>query len=131
MKVEHSGDILVKITTTNVRIEPAHGLWFKGLRSGTGHAPVKRYNRALRDLIAGGEARARERNGAGLATQSDAFDRMKSVLLNAYRPGIYTEKARQPRSSALGWPLKPLCPSAAKPTGSLRRASRGSGKKGL
>ncbi|MFD9376438.1 alcohol dehydrogenase catalytic domain-containing protein [Streptomyces sp. NPDC059999] len=31
-------------------------LWFKGLRIGTGQAPVKRYNRALRDLIAGGKA---------------------------------------------------------------------------
>ncbi|MFG2622558.1 glutathione-independent formaldehyde dehydrogenase [Streptomyces sp. NPDC048507] len=31
-------------------------LWFKGQRMGTGQAPVKRYNRALRDLIAGGRA---------------------------------------------------------------------------
>ncbi|MER6443891.1 glutathione-independent formaldehyde dehydrogenase [Streptomyces venezuelae] len=31
-------------------------LWFKGQRMGTGQAPVKRYNRALRDLIAGGKA---------------------------------------------------------------------------
>ncbi|MDH6544061.1 glutathione-independent formaldehyde dehydrogenase [Streptomyces sp. SPB4] len=31
-------------------------LWFKGQRIGTGQAPVKRYNRALRDLIAGGKA---------------------------------------------------------------------------
>ncbi|MBP2034859.1 threonine dehydrogenase-like Zn-dependent dehydrogenase [Streptomyces avidinii] len=31
-------------------------LWFKGRRIGTGQAPVKRYNRALRDLIAGGRA---------------------------------------------------------------------------
>ncbi len=31
-------------------------LWFKGLRIPTGQAPVKRYNRALRDLIAGGKA---------------------------------------------------------------------------
>ncbi|MFF2572350.1 glutathione-independent formaldehyde dehydrogenase [Streptomyces sp. NPDC058084] len=30
--------------------------WFKGQRMGTGQAPVKRYNRALRDLIAGGKA---------------------------------------------------------------------------
>ncbi|MFD5135178.1 glutathione-independent formaldehyde dehydrogenase [Streptomyces sp. NPDC058378] len=31
-------------------------MWFKGQHMGTGQAPVKRYNRALRDLIAGGEA---------------------------------------------------------------------------
>lgn len=31
-------------------------MWFKGQRMGTGQAPVKRYNRALRDLIAGGRA---------------------------------------------------------------------------
>lgn len=31
-------------------------LWFKGQRIGTGQAPVKRYNRALRDLIADGRA---------------------------------------------------------------------------
>ncbi|MDF6022336.1 glutathione-independent formaldehyde dehydrogenase [Streptomyces sp. JH34] len=31
-------------------------MWFKGQTMGTGQAPVKRYNRALRDLIAGGEA---------------------------------------------------------------------------
>ncbi|SDH91226.1 Threonine dehydrogenase [Sinosporangium album] len=31
-------------------------LWSKGHRLGTGQAPVKRYNRALRDLIAGGKA---------------------------------------------------------------------------
>ncbi|MCG0291115.1 glutathione-independent formaldehyde dehydrogenase [Streptomyces sp. PSAA01] len=32
-------------------------LWFKGQRVGTGQAPVKRYNRMLRDLIAGGKAK--------------------------------------------------------------------------
>ncbi|MEU6273172.1 glutathione-independent formaldehyde dehydrogenase [Streptomyces populi] len=31
-------------------------MWFKGQTMGTGQAPVKRYNRALRDLIAGGRA---------------------------------------------------------------------------
>lgn len=31
-------------------------MWFKGQAMGTGQAPVKRYNRALRDLIAGGKA---------------------------------------------------------------------------
>ncbi|MFK0231146.1 glutathione-independent formaldehyde dehydrogenase [Streptomyces sp. NPDC090303] len=30
--------------------------WFEGQHMGTGQAPVKRYNRALRDLIAGGRA---------------------------------------------------------------------------
>ncbi|MER6516747.1 hypothetical protein ABT246_07745 [Streptomyces sp. NPDC001553] len=32
-----------------------------------------------------------ERNGAGLATQSNGFDKVKSVLLDAYRLGIHTE----------------------------------------
>ncbi|MEW2258930.1 aldehyde dehydrogenase, partial [Streptomyces sp. NPDC047869] len=32
-------------------------MWFKGQQMGTGQAPVKRYNRALRDLIAGGKAK--------------------------------------------------------------------------
>jgi len=32
-------------------------MWFKGQKMGTGQAPVKRYNRALRDLIAGGKAK--------------------------------------------------------------------------
>lgn len=31
-------------------------MWFKGQAMSTGQAPVKRYNRALRDLIAGGKA---------------------------------------------------------------------------
>jgi glutathione-independent formaldehyde dehydrogenase len=31
--------------------------WFKGQTMGTGQAPVKRYNRLLRDLIAGGKAK--------------------------------------------------------------------------
>ncbi|MFF9113702.1 aldehyde dehydrogenase, partial [Streptomyces sp. NPDC014805] len=32
-------------------------MWFKGQQMGTGQAPVKKYNRALRDLIAGGKAK--------------------------------------------------------------------------
>jgi threonine dehydrogenase-like Zn-dependent dehydrogenase len=32
-------------------------LWFKGQTIGTGQCPVKKYNRALRDLVAGGKAR--------------------------------------------------------------------------
>jgi glutathione-independent formaldehyde dehydrogenase len=32
-------------------------MWFKGQTMGTGQAPVKKYNRALRDLIAGDKAR--------------------------------------------------------------------------
>ncbi|MCD9588789.1 glutathione-independent formaldehyde dehydrogenase [Streptomyces sp. 8ZJF_21] len=32
-------------------------LWFKGQQIGTGQAPVKKYNRRLRDLIAGGKAK--------------------------------------------------------------------------
>ncbi len=31
-------------------------MWFKGQKVGTGHAPLKRYSRALRDLTAGGRA---------------------------------------------------------------------------
>ena len=32
-------------------------MWFKGQTIGTGQCPVKKYNRALRDLVAGGKAR--------------------------------------------------------------------------
>jgi len=32
-------------------------MWFKGQTMGTGQAPVKKYNRALRDLIVGGKAK--------------------------------------------------------------------------
>jgi glutathione-independent formaldehyde dehydrogenase len=32
-------------------------MWFKGQAIGTGQCPVKKYNRALRDLVAGGKAR--------------------------------------------------------------------------
>ncbi|MFH8637158.1 tyrosine-type recombinase/integrase [Streptomyces goshikiensis] len=41
--------------------------------------------------VVDGFIRTMERNGAGLATQSNAFDKVKSVLLDAYRLGIYTE----------------------------------------
>ena len=32
-------------------------MWFKGQKMGTGQCPVKKYNRALRDLVAGGKAK--------------------------------------------------------------------------
>ncbi|WP_329130299.1 site-specific integrase [Streptomyces sp. NBC_01476] len=35
--------------------------------------------------------RTMERNGAGLATQSNAFDKLKSILLDAHRLGLYDE----------------------------------------
>lgn len=35
--------------------------------------------------------RTMERNGAGLATQSNAFDKLKSILLDAHRLGLYGE----------------------------------------
>ncbi|WP_327738956.1 hypothetical protein OG749_39490 [Streptomyces nojiriensis] len=41
--------------------------------------------------VVDGFIRTLERNGAGLATQSNAFDKVKSVLVDAYRLGIYTE----------------------------------------
>ncbi|WP_405790923.1 hypothetical protein [Streptomyces sp. NBC_01367] len=41
--------------------------------------------------VVDGFIRTMERNGAGRATQSNAFDKVKSVLLDAYRLGIYTE----------------------------------------
>src|SRR4029453_15894674 len=31
--------------------------WFRGQKMGSGQCPVKRYNRQLRDLIAGGKAK--------------------------------------------------------------------------
>jgi integrase len=35
--------------------------------------------------------RTMERNGVGLATQSNAFDKLKSILLDAHRLGLYDE----------------------------------------
>ncbi|MFD5885733.1 hypothetical protein ACFWHQ_07045 [Streptomyces sp. NPDC060334] len=41
--------------------------------------------------VVDGFIRTMARNGAGLATQSNGFDKVKSVLLDAYRLGIHTE----------------------------------------
>lgn len=38
------------------RESSASAMWFKGQQLGTGQAPIKRYNRALRDMIAMGKA---------------------------------------------------------------------------
>ncbi|WP_257137443.1 hypothetical protein [Streptomyces sp. st115] len=32
-----------------------------------------------------------ERNGIGLATQSNAFDKLESILLDAHRQGLYDD----------------------------------------
>ncbi|MFI1645769.1 hypothetical protein ACH4XT_02325 [Streptomyces avidinii] len=56
-----------------------------------------------------------ERNGAGLATQSNAFDKVKSVLLDAYRLGIYTENpvmGVSPRSTTPSARSSPPPPSS-------------------
>ncbi|MGW5867331.1 tyrosine-type recombinase/integrase, partial [Streptomyces sp. NPDC055239] len=39
--------------------------------------------------VVDGFIKAMERNGAGLATQSNAFDKVKSILLDAHRLGLY------------------------------------------
>ncbi len=41
--------------------------------------------------VVDGFLQAMERNGAGLATQSNAYDKLKSILLDAHRLGIYDE----------------------------------------
>jgi integrase len=41
--------------------------------------------------VVDGFIRTMERNGAGLATQSNAFDKLKAILLDAHRLGIFDE----------------------------------------
>ncbi|WP_329025910.1 hypothetical protein [Streptomyces sp. NBC_00690] len=41
--------------------------------------------------VVDGFIRTMERNGAGLATQANAFDKLKAILLDAHRLGIYDE----------------------------------------
>ncbi|MGY1495903.1 tyrosine-type recombinase/integrase [Streptomyces sp. QTS52] len=41
--------------------------------------------------VVDGFIRTMERKGAGLATQSNAFDKLRAVLLDAYRLGLYPE----------------------------------------
>ncbi|WP_406086405.1 hypothetical protein [Kitasatospora purpeofusca] len=56
-----------------------------------------------------------ERNGVGLATQSNAFDKLKSILLDAHRLGLYDDTpstASSPRSTT------PSAPSSPPPPGS-------------
>ncbi|WP_053724845.1 hypothetical protein [Streptomyces sp. WM6378] len=41
--------------------------------------------------VVDGFIRTMERNGAGLATQANAFDKLKSILLDAHRLGLYED----------------------------------------
>ncbi|MFK0112659.1 site-specific integrase [Streptomyces sp. NPDC091217] len=41
--------------------------------------------------VVDGFIRTMERNGAGLATQSNAFDKLRAVLLDAHRLGLYSD----------------------------------------
>ncbi|MDH6114346.1 integrase [Kitasatospora sp. MAP12-15] len=43
------------------------------------------------DKVVDGFLQTMERNGVGLATQSNAYDKLKSILLDAHRLGLYDE----------------------------------------
>lgn len=51
-------------------------MWFKGRQMGTGQMPVKKYNRALRDVIAGGK-QTREPPSACFSRTHPADDRLR------------------------------------------------------
>ncbi|MEU9336563.1 tyrosine-type recombinase/integrase [Streptomyces sp. NPDC048290] len=54
-----------------------------------------------------------ERNGAGLATQSNAFDKLKAILLDAYRLGIFEENPLAGVKSPQYHPKRAVIPSVA------------------
>ncbi|WP_031084683.1 glutathione-independent formaldehyde dehydrogenase [Streptomyces sp. NRRL WC-3549] len=79
------------------RIPFDYGLmWFKGQSMGTGQAPVKRYNRALRDLIAGGVAEP-----SFLVSHQLPLDRAPAAYekFDAREPG-WTKVVLRPESAA-------------------------------
>ena len=64
--------------------------------------------------VVDGFIRSMERNGVGLATQSNAYDKLKAILLDAHRLGLYSDIP----STASSPPVHPracgdpLCPTA-------------------
>ncbi|MFF2751707.1 hypothetical protein ACFVVA_39980 [Kitasatospora sp. NPDC058048] len=57
-----------------------------------------------------------ERNGVGLATQSNAFDKLKSILLDAHRLGLYDDNpfdgVKPPQYDPKRVVIPPLSPSS-------------------
>ncbi|MFK0283081.1 tyrosine-type recombinase/integrase [Streptomyces sp. NPDC090499] len=54
---------------------------------------------------------AMERNGAGLATQSNAFDKLKAILLDAHRIGLFDESPLAGVKAPLYDPKRAVIPS--------------------
>lgn len=63
--------------------------------------------------VVDGFIRSMERNGAGLATQSNAFDKVKSILLDAHRLGLYDDSPLEGVKPPQYNPAKAVIPSVA------------------
>ncbi|MGI5479280.1 tyrosine-type recombinase/integrase [Streptomyces lavendofoliae] len=63
--------------------------------------------------VVDGFIRTMERNGAGLATQSNAFDKLKAILLDAQRLGIYDDNPLEGVKPPQYDPKRAVIPSVA------------------
>ncbi|WP_406499690.1 tyrosine-type recombinase/integrase [Streptomyces sp. NBC_00846] len=63
--------------------------------------------------VVDGFIRIMERNGVGLATQSNAFDRLKAILLDAHRLGIFDENPLEGVKPPQYDPKRAVIPSVA------------------
>ncbi|WP_037648726.1 tyrosine-type recombinase/integrase [Streptomyces flavidovirens] len=63
--------------------------------------------------VVDGFIRTMERNGAGLATQSNAFDKLKAILLDAHRLGIYDDNPLEGVKPPQYDPKRAVIPSVA------------------
>ncbi|MCC0094594.1 tyrosine-type recombinase/integrase [Streptomyces flavotricini] len=61
--------------------------------------------------VVDGFIRTMERNGAGLATQSNAFDKLKAILLDAHRLGLFEESPLLGVQAPVYDPKKAVIPS--------------------
>ncbi|WP_406504047.1 hypothetical protein [Streptomyces sp. NBC_00212] len=67
--------------------------------------------------VVDGFIKTMERNGAGLATQPNAFDKLKSILLDAHRLGIYEARPLAGVKPPQYDPAKAVIPSPAQLAG--------------
>ncbi|MEU4213201.1 tyrosine-type recombinase/integrase [Streptomyces sp. NPDC026206] len=63
--------------------------------------------------VVDGVIRTMERNGAGLATQANAFDKLKSILLHAHRLGLFHENPLEGVKPPQYDPKRAVIPSVA------------------
>jgi hypothetical protein len=79
--------------------------------------PGSRRMGAFDHKVVDGFIRTVERNGAGLATRSNAFDELKAILLDAHRLGIFDDnrwRASSRPSTTRGARSSPPSPSCAR-----------------